>query len=848
MAQTAQININLNAKQAQSEFDNLRKNLSVANKELESLIKTYGENSKQADKQRKVIAGLSLEYDKLNKEFTDLGATFEDVAGEMKPLTGRLGEIEDRLYELSLAGEAGTKTFNDLVAEAGRMRQTIIETDRQVDAAALTLDQKLGGALMGITSTFAIAQGAMGIFGAESENVEKALLKVQSAVALLQGFKELKEAAPIFKGIATQVLKTQAGQMALNAAMKVYAVVTKAMTAVQWAFNAALNANPIGAIVIAITALIAAGYALIKLFSWFTEDTISAAEANEQLNASIEKQNALFEDNANKIRKNAENRRRLLEISGASEEQLHQDTLRRLKEEEDLRKEELTNVKDRLKERRELYKQAKEEEDDDTARAIKEEIQKDKERYKELELNNKEYNIAVKEENKRYQEEKLKEEQKAAEEEERKRREAIDKYKQYLQNRLSAERQIQDLELSLMKEGLDKQLEENRLNFDRLVEDTKSNTNLTQKEKEKIISLYEKQRKDKEDKIRKDFLDAEKEKLDKQNQQIKAAQDEWAQQEEDFYAEYEQNTLSAQELEVRAVQDKYFRLIELAKQYGLDTTELERRQQEEINKINKEYEDERIANTKTSVQKFAENALEVIDTWGSQVLAVGQAVADAFNVIAENQLAQIEQSYNEEATAQEQMLANGLINRQEYDDNLEQLERSRMEKEKAIKRKQFQIDKANRIAEAIMSGAQSVLSALTIPPPVGTIMAAINGALAATQVGIIAAQQFKAARGGIVPGNGPGNVDSVPSLLAPGEAVINANSAAMFPNLLSMVNQAGGGQPLVPDTANIGSGSAGSGTIFTENKQQSPLKAYVVESEMTSAQKRVNKIERAVEY
>jgi hypothetical protein len=59
-----------------------------------------------------------------------------------------------------------------------------------VDAAATTMTQKLGGALNGAAAGFSLVQGVMGTFGAESEQVEKMLLKVQSAMAILKVFKE----------------------------------------------------------------------------------------------------------------------------------------------------------------------------------------------------------------------------------------------------------------------------------------------------------------------------------------------------------------------------------------------------------------------------------------------------------------------------------------------------------------------------------------------------------------------------------------------------------------------------------------------------------------------------------
>lgn len=60
-----------------------------------------------------------------------------------------------------------------------------------------------GKALQSVASGFAAAQGAMGLFGSESENVEKAILKVQSAMALAQGLEGLEDAGRAFTQLKT---------------------------------------------------------------------------------------------------------------------------------------------------------------------------------------------------------------------------------------------------------------------------------------------------------------------------------------------------------------------------------------------------------------------------------------------------------------------------------------------------------------------------------------------------------------------------------------------------------------------------------------------------------------------
>jgi len=131
--------------------------------------------------------------DEVNKSF-DKGATFAERYGkEIEPLTTKMGEAEDRLYELSLAGDTASKEYQELLASVGNYRKVQIQTDLAVDQAAGTFSQKLGGALTGATSGFAAVQGTMALVGTESEALEETLLKVQGALALQQGVQGVLE-------------------------------------------------------------------------------------------------------------------------------------------------------------------------------------------------------------------------------------------------------------------------------------------------------------------------------------------------------------------------------------------------------------------------------------------------------------------------------------------------------------------------------------------------------------------------------------------------------------------------------------------------------------------------------
>jgi peptidoglycan hydrolase CwlO-like protein len=244
----------------------------------------------------------------VDKKTTDLTQTFEDVYGDMKPLTGRMGELEDRMYELAQSGQTATAEFKDLGKEVGRLRKAQKETDLTTDRLARTTSEKLNGGIQTATDSFVLAQGAMSAFGIESKQAEE-------SIAVLYGAMSASS--------ALQSLETNTGAVTkLGAAIKGTVVWQKLSTAAQWLWNAAMSANPIGIVVVAVTALVTAGYALIKMFQASSAATEKATKANEDNKASIESQTKAAEDYRTELEKNQTHEYNMAKARGASREEL----------------------------------------------------------------------------------------------------------------------------------------------------------------------------------------------------------------------------------------------------------------------------------------------------------------------------------------------------------------------------------------------------------------------------------------------------------------------------------------------------------------------------------------------
>ena len=126
-----------------------------------------------------------------------------------------LGNLKQQLKAAQVEVQVLADKFGVTSDEAREAAKRAAELkDRIGDAKALTdafnPDAKfkgLGQALTGVAGGFAAVQGAMGLIGVESENVEKQLLKVQSAMALAAGIDQLTEAKEAFLNLGKTAVR-----------------------------------------------------------------------------------------------------------------------------------------------------------------------------------------------------------------------------------------------------------------------------------------------------------------------------------------------------------------------------------------------------------------------------------------------------------------------------------------------------------------------------------------------------------------------------------------------------------------------------------------------------------------
>jgi len=356
---------------------------------------------------------------------------------------------------------------------------------------------------------------------------------------------------------------------------------------------------------------------------------------------------------------------------------------------------------------------------------------------------------------------------------------AADAQKQFLADRLAATRLIQDITLGLMQDGVEKELQANAYNYERLREDLLKNEKLNKDERTKLNDLYVQEAEQTAAAINKKYIDAEAKKQADLAKVIKDAKEIQAQEEEDFFARYQEAVNSTQQNEINAVREKYNLLIEEAKRYGQSTLELEKLQQDAIAQIEKDAREKKAAEEKAELDRKVK---------------IAEDYSNSINNLAETAFVLAERFGKQDEVS----------------------------KEKRAKR-QFAVQKAMQLSLAIIDGFKAAQASIAQFPPVTPIgIAALVATISASVANVakIASTQYgsKSSAGG---GGGGTDVSTMAG---------NAN--------------AGGGAPSFSLFGQGNNQNTTSGPQDVENKSnQLTVKAIVVESDVTSTQNKIQKMQ-----
>ena len=135
-----------------------------------------------------------------------VGGNTDQALGSLK---SQLREATAEVTRLSEQFGASSKEAVEAAKRAAELKDQIGDAKSLIDAFNPDAKFKaLTASLSGVAGGFSALQGAVGLFGKENEDLQKTLLKVQSAMALSQGLQAVGESIDSFKQLGT-VIKTQ---------------------------------------------------------------------------------------------------------------------------------------------------------------------------------------------------------------------------------------------------------------------------------------------------------------------------------------------------------------------------------------------------------------------------------------------------------------------------------------------------------------------------------------------------------------------------------------------------------------------------------------------------------------
>jgi hypothetical protein len=204
-----------------------------------------------------------------------------DTSGAENSLKKLRETIKAAKDEMIAAGE-GTDRYNAALRRAADAQFQMREMNEQIRASAMDLGAVLQNStrvLQGLAGGYTAFQGITTLLGVENENLQQTFVKLQAAMAIVQGidgidgmFKSMKN----LKLISTENI-----------------AVTKTLTAVQKAWNYVMNLNPI---FILVTVLAAVTAGIILFTNAMKKNNEEIAESNRLLESNIRYQNLLASD------------------------------------------------------------------------------------------------------------------------------------------------------------------------------------------------------------------------------------------------------------------------------------------------------------------------------------------------------------------------------------------------------------------------------------------------------------------------------------------------------------------------------------------------------------------------
>lgn len=287
---------------------------------VDEFMKGVGEGMADAANE----AGISMEelFEKIRKAtegINEQADAEENLKSKLRQMKAEIALLMATEEEWS---EADKQRYDELIAKAGQYNDAIGDANEAIARSGSDtrgLDNVID-VTQGVAAGFSVVQGATALFGAESEDLQKTLIKLNAVMAISQGLQQIQDLTSkkyiqtLLTLNRTQLINN--AQIAIENGLQSQSIVVRAgATAAQYALNVAMALNPIGIFV----AGLAAAIIMLKNYS---EDVRETAAAQAKLNGAVESGTLLLQaeleayDNSLK--------RRLADLDAAGKKQSEQ--------------------------------------------------------------------------------------------------------------------------------------------------------------------------------------------------------------------------------------------------------------------------------------------------------------------------------------------------------------------------------------------------------------------------------------------------------------------------------------------------------------------------------------------
>lgn len=154
-------------------------------------------------------------------------ATVKQAAQGFEDLGDAVAKTQREAEALALQFGINDQRTQEAIKRAGQYKGQLEQLDQAVEANKGGVDQ-LFRSVQGVAAGFEIAAGATALFGSESEDLNKVLIRVQGAMVFAQGLRDLKEFVPAIKAVNSgfiNMIKTLNGVKIALAATGIGAIV-----------------------------------------------------------------------------------------------------------------------------------------------------------------------------------------------------------------------------------------------------------------------------------------------------------------------------------------------------------------------------------------------------------------------------------------------------------------------------------------------------------------------------------------------------------------------------------------------------------------------------------------------